>query len=108
MSPTRLAARSGAGRARPSPDCNSLRAGAFATPLHFHDLKFGLPRRPRTGEVAGVLDGVLFQPKTCQRPREPRLVDMPSRVVALLDGIGALLHDRLRRRHVSDGATSSI
>src|ERR1700738_4336624 len=98
--PNRFAALPGARRARPASDCNSLRAGAFATPLHLHDLKFGLPWRSRTGEITGVLDRVLFQSKTRQRPREPRLVDMPSRVIALLNGINALLHGKLRRRHV--------
>src|ERR1700720_642663 len=108
MSPTLVAARSGACHARPAPDCNSLRAGAFATPLHWDDLEIGFGWRPRTCQITGILDGVLFQSKTRQRPRDPRLVDVPSRVVALLDGINALLHGKLQRRHASDGAMSSI
>ena len=77
----------------------TIAPGAFATPLHFNDLEIGFRWRPRTCQVARILDGVLFQSKTRQRPRDPRLVDMPSRVVALLDGINALLHGKLQRRH---------
>ena len=108
LSPSRPAASSGPRRARPAPDCNSLRAGVFATPLHIDDRQIGLRWRPRARQIARVLDGVFFESKTRQRPREPRLVDMPPRVVALPDAKKTLLHGKLQRRHVSDGATSSI
>src|SRR5450759_4741426 len=114
LSPSRPAASSGPRRARPAPDCNpyalacSLRAGVFATPLHIDDRQIGLRWRPRARQFSRVLDGVFFESKTRQRPRKPRLVDMPPRVVALPDAKKTLLHGKLQRRHVSDGATSSI
>ena len=104
LSPSRPAASSGARHARPAPDCNPLRAGVFATPLHLDDRKLGLRWRPRARQISRVLDGVFLEPKTRQRPRDSALVDMPPRVVALPDAKKTLLHGKLQRRHVSDGA----